>query len=297
VVERKLDLVGRRANGFITSELKLLNEVLVGVLGHTATLISVEEDVVNVERGGNKGLLVGGRYFSTSGAFTEGTDGPEALLNGAKVNVETDLVVLEGNKRKGKTRVAAEPELKRNVKGGLREGIARSADLARGSRLTRTINVRERRIGDEGKLGGVTNHLEVTTLLLRGEGKLHPDVHPVTVLAINALATDFNLNLRDKLMTREVEPAGVYRVISSYGTVRHRLVDFRKSYLKVGPVGKITITGYGTGYAATEIGLAVESLFNRFHREVSVTSVSNFPESNLGVTSKVYILGTISYEL
>ena len=116
VVERKLDLVGRRTNGFITSELKLLNEVLVGVLGHAAALIGVEEDVVNVERSGNKRLLVGGRYFSTAGAFTEGTDGPEALLNGAKVNVETDLVVLKGNKRKGKTRVAAEPELKRNVK-------------------------------------------------------------------------------------------------------------------------------------------------------------------------------------
>jgi hypothetical protein len=297
VVERKLDLVGRGTNRLVASELKLLNKVLVGVLGHAAALIGVKEDVVNVERSGNKRLLVGGRNFSATGAFTEGTDRPEALLNGAKVNVESDLVVLKGNKRKGKTRVAAEPELKRNVKGGLRKSIAWSAYLARGSRLTRTINVRERRVGDEGKLGGVTNHLEVTTLLLRGEGKLHPDVHPVTVLAINALTTDFNLNLRDKLMTREIEPPSVYRVISSYGRVRHRLVDFRKSYLEVGSVGKITITRNGTGYATTEIGLTVEGLLDRLHREVSVTSVGNFPESNLGISSKVYILSTISYEL
>ena len=206
-------------------------------------------------------------------------------------------MVLKGNKRKGKTRVAAEPELKRNVKGGLRKSIAWSAYLTRSSRLTRTINVRERRVGDEGKLGGVTNHLEVTTLLLGGKGELHPDVHPVTVLAVNALTTDFNLNLRDKLMTREIEPPSVYRVISSYGRVRHRLVDFRKSYLEVGSVGKITITRNGTGYATTEIGLTVEGLLDRLHREVSVTSVGNFPESNLGVSSKVYILSTISYEL
>jgi hypothetical protein len=54
VVEVKLDLVGRRAYGFITSELDLLEEVLVGVLGHLAALISVEENVVNIEGGGNK---------------------------------------------------------------------------------------------------------------------------------------------------------------------------------------------------------------------------------------------------
>jgi hypothetical protein len=58
VVEVELDLVGRRANGLVTRELELLNEVLVGVLGHLAALIRVEEDVVNVEGGSNKGLLV-----------------------------------------------------------------------------------------------------------------------------------------------------------------------------------------------------------------------------------------------
>jgi hypothetical protein len=43
--------------------------------------------------------------------------------------------------------------------------------------------------------------------------------------------------------------------------------------------------------------LTVEGLLDRLHREVSVTSVGNFPESNLGISSKVYILSTISYEL
>jgi len=61
VVEVELDLIGRRADRFITCELDLLEEVLVGVLCHLAALIGVEEDVVNIEGGSNKGLLVGSR--------------------------------------------------------------------------------------------------------------------------------------------------------------------------------------------------------------------------------------------
>jgi hypothetical protein len=51
VVEVKLDLVGRRTNRLITSELELSNQVLMGVLGHSAALISVQEHVINVQRG------------------------------------------------------------------------------------------------------------------------------------------------------------------------------------------------------------------------------------------------------
>jgi len=58
VVEVQLDLVAGRSNRLITSELELLNEVLVGVLCHLAALISVQEDVVNVQGGSNKGLLI-----------------------------------------------------------------------------------------------------------------------------------------------------------------------------------------------------------------------------------------------
>ena len=61
VVEVELDLVGGGTDGLITSELELGDEVLVGVLGHAAALIRVEEDIVDVEGGGNKGLIVGNR--------------------------------------------------------------------------------------------------------------------------------------------------------------------------------------------------------------------------------------------
>jgi len=73
-----------------------------------------------------------------------------------------------------------------------------------------------------------------TILLLTGEGKLIPDVHPVTILAIDALTSDLNLNHGDKLVSRVIKPASIY-IISG-------LVYFRKSDLKVGAVGKITIS-------------------------------------------------------
>jgi hypothetical protein len=129
VVEVQLNLVGRGTNRFVTSELYLLDQVFVGVLCHLAALIGVKEDVVNIQRGGYKGLLVSSAYGLCAIGGSKVLYGPEALTNGAEVNVNLDLVVLEGNKGKGKTGVAAKPELKGNVKGGLGEGVTGSAYL------------------------------------------------------------------------------------------------------------------------------------------------------------------------
>jgi len=51
VVEVKLDLVRGRANRLVTRELELSDEVLVRRLSHLATLVGVEEHVVDVDRG------------------------------------------------------------------------------------------------------------------------------------------------------------------------------------------------------------------------------------------------------
>ena len=231
VVKVELDLVGRGTDRLVTSELELLDEVLVGVLRHASALVGVEEDVINVEGGRNEGLVVGlghllrgagnarailaatgglvvgvGRVGrgGRGGRTVEGGDRPEALIDGANVEVDLDLVVLEGDQGKGEAGVAAVPELEGDVEGGLGERVTGGANL--GGRIGRAgaIDRRERGVGDEGKLGGVTDHLVVATLLLRGEGKLIPDVHPVTILAIDALASDLNLDLRDKLLAGEV---------------------------------------------------------------------------------------------
>ena len=202
-------------------------------------------------------------------------------------------MVLESNEGKSKTGVLAEPELKRNVKSGLRERVTRSANLSGGVSLARAVDVRERRVSDVGELGGVADHGVVAAALVNGEGELVPDVHPVTVLAVNALATDLNLNLRDELLTGEIEPT----CVDVAASVLQRLANLGESNLKVSAVRQITVTGDGAGHTATEVSLAVESLLDRLHGEVSVTLVGNLPESNLGVTSKVNVLGAIGDKL
>jgi len=295
VVKVELDLVGRRTDGLITGELKLLDEVLVGVLGHTSALIGVEEDVVDVEGSGDEGLVVGGGDLDGGGGVVEAGHGPQALLNGADIKVNLDLVVLKSDEGQGQTGVAAEPELEGDVEGGLGESIAGGANLARSVGIARAVNVVEGGVGDEGELAGVADHLEVTALLLGGHSELVPDVHPVAVLAVNALATDLNLNLRDELLTGEVEPTGINA--GTAGSVLEGLANLGESNLKVGAVRQITVTGDGAGHTATEVSLAVKSLLNRLHSEVGVTLVGNLPESNLGVTSQVNVLGAIGDKL
>ena len=217
VVEVELDLVAGRTNGLVASELELSDEVLVGVLGHTSALISVEEHVVDVEGSSYDRLVVrdGGGHRAASGVLVSSINGrtrvarksghrPQTLVNGANVEVDLDLVVLEGNEGKGETGVGAEPELEGHVEGCLRKSITGSANLAGSKGVARAVNVRERGISDEGKLGGVTNHLEVAALLLGSHGELVPDVHPITILAIDALATNLNLNLSNELLAGEI---------------------------------------------------------------------------------------------
>jgi hypothetical protein len=294
VVKVKLDLVGRGTDGLITGELKLLDEVLVGVLGHTPTLIGVEEDVVDVEGGSDEGLVVGGGHLNgRAGGAVEAGHSPQALLNGTDIKVDLDLVVLKSDKGEGQTGVAAEPELKGDIKGGLRESVTGSANLARSVSIARTIDVVEGGVSDEGQLGSVSDHLEVTALLLGRHGELVPDVHPISVLTVDALATDLNLNLRDELLTGEVKPTGINGAVG----VLQRLANLGESNLKVSAVSQITITRDGAGHAATEVSLAVESLLDRLHSEVSVTLVGNLPESDLGVTSQVNVLCAIGDKL
>jgi hypothetical protein len=180
-------------------------------------------------------------------------------------------VVLKGDQGESETGVAAVPELEGNIKGGFREGIARSANLARSVALTRTVNIIERRISDKGEFGGVSDHTVITASLIDGQSEVVPDVHPVTVLAINALTTDFDFNLRNKLFTGEIEPTGIH--CGTGGSVLHILVDFRKSNLKVSAVCKITVAANSASYTATEIGLSIKGLFNGFHCKVGVAFV------------------------
>jgi hypothetical protein len=203
-------------------------------------------------------------------------------------------VILKGDERKSKTGVTAIPELEGDIKGGFRESIAGSANLTRGVSLARTINGVKRGVSDKGELGGVSNHGVVTLLLVNGESKVVPDVHPVTILAINALTTDLDLNLGNQLLTGEIKPTGINAIL---GSSLHGLVDLGESNLKVSAVSQITIAGNGASHTTTEVGLSVKSLLDRLHSKVSVTFVRHLPEGNLGVAGKINILGAVSDEL
>jgi len=179
-----------------------------GVLCKSAAFIGVEEDVVNIEGCSNQRLVVcgGGGLCGRcgSGARGEAIDSPKTFVDGAQVQVDLDLVVLEGDQRKSKTGVCAVPELEGHVKGGLRKSLAGSAHLAGCGGITGSIDISEVGVGDKGELGGVTDHLEVTFLLVGSHGELVPDVHPVAILTVNALTTNLNLDLRDKLLSGEI---------------------------------------------------------------------------------------------
>jgi hypothetical protein len=293
VVEVEADLVGGRTNRLSTGVLELLNEVLMRILGEASALISVEVDVVYVERSRDERLSVCLGNLLVTGGGGEARYSPETLINSAEINVDLDLVILKGNEWKSKAWVVAEPELEWNVESSLWESIARSADLARSRGVAWAINWGECWVSEVSELSGLANHLKVTCLAILVHGELSPDVHPVTVLLVDALTTDLKLNIVDELMAREVKPAGI-DISTGCG---HVLVNLWESNLKVGAVSKITISGDSAGDSATKVRLAVESLLNRLHGEVSVATVCHLPESNLWITSKINVLSAVSYKL
>lgn len=176
-------------------------------------------------------------------------------------------MVLEGDKRKGKAGVAAEPELKRDVKihlGDERIGTQRGGELCEGR--------------------DVADHVLVANLLAGSLGKLVPDVHPVTVVLVDALATDLNLGVLDKIVAEVVEPAEL-------GTVRDS--DLGDGDLEVDTREKITITGDGACHALAEIGGTVEGLLDGLHREIRVAPIHHLKEGDLGIASKVDVLSSV----
>jgi len=119
-------------------------------------------------------------------------------------------------------------------------------------------------------------------------------VHPITVLAINALATDLDLNLRNDLLTGEIKPTGIHTVLIG---ASHLLVDLGKSNLKVSAVSQITVAGNSASNTATKVSLTVESLLNRLHGKVGVALVAHLPKGNLRITSQINVLCAIGDKL
>ncbi len=187
VVEVEARLVRRARERFFTRELELVNEVFVRYLSKTATFVSVEVDVVDVERS----VLEVGVEHRRDRRLVRTTNNV-ALSSTSEFNVNYDFVVLESNERESETRVAAEEELERNVERRLRLfNRARSNTRREGGRGRAFVGfVRSER-------ERVTNHTLVASLEARGEGEFVEDFKPVTIVEVNTLTTDLEFNRVD----------------------------------------------------------------------------------------------------
>ena len=144
---------------------------------------------------------------------------------------------------------------------------------------------------DEGKVdgaGGGGGHLRVSGLLGLVEVKLGVQTPPLLVVLVDALTTDGQLDVVDGTLSDEV---AVIDRVGGDGVGSHR------GELDVHVTDEITVTSDGDGHAAGVSGSTVDGLLDVLHREVGVALVFRLEEGHLGVTSKVDILGTVSYEL
>ena len=145
VVVREADLLGGTSvNSVGTSVLDLLDQVFMTLLGEAATLFGVQVDVVgpHLEHGG---VAVGGEV-------------------GRQVDVNADLMVLEGDQGQVQTGVPVEEEEQGQVDGAAVDG---------------------------------SGHLTVGSLLGLVQVKLRVQTPPLLVVLVDALTTDGKLNVVD----------------------------------------------------------------------------------------------------
>ena len=276
VVQVELDLVGRRGHRLAASELELLNQVLVRHLGEAAALVSVQVDVVHVERGRNQAR--GGHTVTHAVAGFGGVPAQVAEL--VELEPHLDLVVLQGDQGEREARVAAEPELEGHVQGVLRRTL-RDVGRAVGLSARRgTVGIAVRTALDEQvhERGHVAHHLRVAGLLARLLGELVPDVHPVAVVLVDLLATDLNVDVVDQVVANPVEPAE----LGTRAVLRLEL-DLRQGRLQVHTVDQVAVARDGALHLLAEVRRAVEGLLNRLHREVGVATIDHLEEGDLRV--------------
>lgn len=97
---------------------------------------------------------------------------------------------------------------------------------------------------------------------------------------INPLTTDFDLDVLDKDLTDPVQPTETVSEVG-IGSLDSDVVKF---HTQVHAVDQVTVPADQAGNFAGEVGLAVERLFDRLKRKVSVAPVDHLEESDLGVT-------------
>jgi len=264
----------------------------VGHLGELAALVRVQVDVVHVERGGHQ---VGGVHAVTDYVVVGGVRGgelPQQVLDVVELQIDAHLVVLEGDQRQRQTRVAAEPELQRDIQ----RILGRAGQQLRGRvRLTaraRVVAVLATLYDQIRQLGDVAYHLGIAALLARLLRELIPDLQPLAIVLVDALAADLQLNPVDKIVTHPVEPAEL-------GTRAVRGLELHGGQrgLEVHAVDQVAVALDRARHLVAETGVAVERVLDGLHREVRVATVYRLEERDLRVARQIHVLRTISYKL
>jgi hypothetical protein len=250
--------------------LEYIDEVLMGHLGEFTTFISIKVDVVYIERSSYKALGVHTITYHVEVGVVRGIV-PAEIAEIVEFEVDTHFMVLEGDEGESKARVAAEPELEGDIESvfrGATKFICRGVGFTANAVVIATYATLTDYVGE---LGHVTYHLGITGLFAGFLGEFIPDVEPVTIVLVDALTTDFEFHGLHEVVANPVEPAELgTRTISCLERYRG------ESGLEVHAVDKITITLDGASYLLGEVRGTVEGIFDRFHREVSMTTVNRF---------------------
>ena len=206
MVEVQLQLVAGGGDGLTARELQNLDQVLVGDLRELAALVRVEVDVVNIQRARDEAGVANARLDRRRRRRLRGVR-PAEVREVVELEVDADLVVLERDERERQARVAAEPELQRYIQRVLRGAVE---NLVGGVRLaTRAVVVARLAALDQEvrELRDVAHHLGVASLLARLLSELIPDVQPLAIVLVDALAADLELDPVDEVVADPVEPA------------------------------------------------------------------------------------------
>ena len=132
---------------------------------------------------------------------------------------------------------------------------------------------------------GRRSHLTVVQLLGFVHVQFRVQSPPLLVMFVDSLTTDRQFSSRD----RAFRHPRIHRSGDSGSRVRGQF--------KVHVRNQITISGDRDGDATARRGSTVDSLFDVFHRKVSVAFVNSLEESDFWVTSQVDILGAVGDEL
>lgn len=266
VVEAKLDLTGGGSHGLFTSELNLLDQVLVTNLSETTTLLGIEVHVVD-----KKGSVAQReRHVVDEVASHTGK-----LGSSAELDVKADLMVLQSNEGQSKTVVAAEPEVQ-----GHEQGLGA---------LAVAVGVSRRQVAQSS---GVTDHVGVSTVVLLVARQLVPGVHPGTVLLVDLRTTDLELDALDHGVTNTTGPSELGVAVRA-----GRGLDVGQHRAQVHLGSEITVTLHDDRRTAVEVGDTSERVIHGLNREVGVATVHHLEESDLGIASQVHILRTVGNEL